>query len=135
MSIRPLLSPPAALALAALLLLTACDQWALFVNSDGVLSVSIFSDGSQPQDRFRVRVRQPDGTIRVLDVPASGPLTLSGAAGSTVELTLLSPEGCQVSAPNPRTVSPGADQTVGVVFDVHCGKGTAIRPRVTQIHA
>ena len=120
MSTRPLLSPPVTLALAALLLLTACDQWALFVNSDGVLSVSIFSDGSQPQDRFRLRVRQPDGTTRVLDVPASGPLTLNGAAGST-ELTLLSPEGCQVSAPNPRTVSPGSDQTVGVVFDVHCG--------------
>jgi hypothetical protein len=121
MTTRSLLSPPAALALAALLLLPACDQWALFVNSDGVLSVSIFSDGSQPQDRFRVRVRQPDGTTRVLDVPASGPLTLSGAAGSTLELTLLSPDGCQVSDPNPRTVSPGSDQTVGVVFDVHCG--------------
>lgn len=121
MSIRPLLSPPAALALAALLLLTACDQWALFVNSDGVLSVSIFSDGSQPQDGFRVRLRQPDGTTRVLDLPASGPLTVGGAAGSTVELTLLAPEGCRVSAPNPRTVSRGSDQTVGVVFDVHCG--------------
>ena len=121
MSTRPMLSPSVTLALAALLLLTACDQWALFINSDGVLSVSIFSDGSQPQDRFRVRVRQPDGTTRVLDLPASGPLTLSGTAGSTLELTLLSPEGCQVSAPNPRTVSPGADQTVGVVFDVHCG--------------
>ena len=118
MSTRPMLSPP--LALAALLLLTACDQWALFVNTDGVLSVSIFSDGSQPQDRFRVRVRQPDGTTRVLDVPASGPLTLSGATGSTVELTLLTPDGCRVSAPNPRTASPGPDQTVGVVFDVQC---------------
>jgi hypothetical protein len=122
MSTRPLLSPSVTLALAALLLLTACDQWALFVNSDGVLSVSIFSDGSQPQDRFRVRVRQPDGTTRVLDLPASGPLTLTGAAGSTLELTLLSPEGCQVSAPNPRAVSLGPDQTVGVVFDVHCGR-------------
>jgi hypothetical protein len=121
MSTRPRLSPPVTLALAALLLLTACDQWALFVNTDGVLSVSIFSDGSQPQDRFRVRVRQPDGTTRVLDVPASGPLTLSGAAGSTVELTLLSPDGCRVSPPHPRTVSSGSDQTVGVVYDVHCG--------------
>jgi hypothetical protein len=116
-----MLSPPVTLALAALLLLTACDQWALLITRDGVLSVSIFSDASQPQDRFRLRVRQPDGTTRVLDVPASGPLTLNGTAGSTVELTLLSPEGCQVSAPNPRTVSPGSDQTVGVVFDVHCG--------------
>ena len=121
MSTRPLLSPPMTLALAALLLLTACDQWALFVNTDGVLSVSIFSDGSQPQDRFRVRVRPPDGTARVVDVPASGPLALTGVAGSTVELTLLSPAGCRVSAPNPRTVSPGPDQTVGVVFNVHCG--------------
>jgi hypothetical protein len=121
MSTRPLLSPPVTLALAALLLLTACDQWALFVNSDGVLSVSIFSDGSQPQDRFRIRARQTDGTLRILDVPASGPLTLSSAAGSTVELTLLTPDGCRVSAPNPRTLSPGSDQTVGVVFDVQCG--------------
>jgi hypothetical protein len=118
---RPLLFPPVAFALVAFLLLTACDQWALFVNSDGVLSVSIFSDGSQPQDGFRIRARQADGAIRILDLPASGPLTLSGAAGSTVELTLLSPEGCRVSAPNPRTVSTGSDQTVGVVFDVHCG--------------
>jgi hypothetical protein len=121
MTTRTLLSPPAALGLAALLLLSACDQWALFVNSDGVLSVAIFSDGSQPQDRFRVQVRQPGGITRILDLPASGPLTLSGATGNTVELTLFSPEGCQVSAPNPRTVSPGSDQTVGVVFDVHCG--------------
>jgi hypothetical protein len=120
MSTRLLLSPAVTLALAALLLLTACDQWALFVNSDGVLSVSIFSDGS-PRDGFRVRVRQTDGSTRVLDVPASGPLTVGGAAGTTVELTLLAPEGCRVSAPNPRTVSPGSDQTVGVVFDVHCG--------------
>jgi hypothetical protein len=120
MSTRPLLSPPAGLALAALLLLTGCDQWAFFVNSDGVLSVSIFSDGSQPQDRFRIRARQADGTLRILDLPASGPLTLSGAAGSTVELTLLTPDGCRVSAPNPRTASPGPDQTVGVVFDVQC---------------
>ena len=120
MSTRPLLSPPVTLALAALLLLTGCNQWALFVNSDGVLSVSIFSDGSQPQDRFRIRARQADGTLRILDLPASGPLTLSGAAGSTVELTLLTPDGCRVSAPNPRTASPGPDQTVGVVFDVQC---------------
>jgi hypothetical protein len=119
MSTRSLHSPPVALALVALLLLTACDQWALFVNTDGVLSISIFSDG-QPQDRFRVRARQADGIIRVVELPASGPLTLSGAAGSTVELTLLSPEGCQVAAPNPRTVSVGSDQTVGVVFDVQC---------------
>jgi hypothetical protein len=125
MSTRPMLSPPVALALVALLLLTACDQWALFVNSDGVLSISIFSDGFQPQDRFRVRARQADGIIRVVDLPASGPLTLSGAAGRTVELTLLSPEGCQVTAPNPRTVSVGPDQTVGVVFDVQCGGSRA----------
>jgi hypothetical protein len=121
MSIRHLLSPSVAFALVALLPLAACDQWALFVNSDGVLSVSIFSDGSQPQDHFRIRARQTDGTLRILDVPASGPLTLSGSAGSTVELTLLTPDGCRVSAPNPRTVSAGSDQTVGVVFDVHCG--------------
>lgn len=117
---RPLLPPPAALA--ALLLLTACDQWAVFVNSDGVLSISIFSDGFQPQDRFRVRARQADGATRVLDLPATGALTLSGAGGSAVELTLLSPEGCRVSAPNPRTVSVGPDQTDGVVFDVLCGR-------------
>jgi hypothetical protein len=121
MSTRPLLGTPAAFALVALLLLTACDQWALFVTSDGVLSISIFSDGFQPQERFRVRARQADGTIRVVDLPASGPLTLSGATGSTVELTLLSPEGCRVRAPNPRVVSVGSDQTVGVVFDVRCG--------------
>jgi hypothetical protein len=63
MSTQPLLSPPTALALVAFLLLPACDQWALMVNSDGVLSISIFSDGFQPQDRFRVRARQADAAL------------------------------------------------------------------------
>lgn len=121
MSTRPLRPfVPPAIALAVLLQLAGCDQWALLVNSDGVLSISIFSDGFQAADRFRIRARQADGTTQVLEVPPSGSTTLSGAAGSPVELTLLPPLGCQVSAPNPRTVSVGADETISVAFDVHC---------------
>ena len=110
----------AVLALGLLQLIAACDRWAVFVNGGGVLSISIVSDGFGLQHRFRVRTRQADGTTRLLDVPASGELRLEGAGPGSVELTLLAPEGGRVSAENPRTVSVGADENVGAVFDVDC---------------
>jgi hypothetical protein len=100
-------------------LLTACDQWALFINSDGLLSITIVSDGYVP-GRFRVRVDQSDGFSRVVDVPPSGSLTLGAFRAGEIELTLLAPEGCRVAGPNPRTVMTNADETVSVAFDVHC---------------
>jgi hypothetical protein len=110
----------AALALGLLHPITACDQWAVLVNSDGVLSISIVSDGFGLGNRFRVRARQADGVIRVLDVPPSGKLMLGGTGDGPVELTLLAPGDCRVSGLNPRTVSAGAHESVNVVFDVDC---------------
>jgi hypothetical protein len=109
---------PAAVTLAGLLL-SACDQWALLVNSDGVLSITIISDGDGP-GRFRVRASQ-GGATRVLDVPASGRLSSSDFNAGEVELTLLPPAGCEVSGPNPRTLTVSAGEAVNVAFDVHCG--------------
>jgi hypothetical protein len=110
----------AALAVGCVLPLTACDQWALLVNSDGILSVSIVSDGFQAGDRFRVRTREGDGTTRLLDVPDSGVITFRSGSAGPLELMLLAPERCRVSAPNPRTLTVAADQTVSAAFEVHC---------------
>lgn len=109
-----------ALGLGVLLPLTACDQWSLFVASDGVLSISIVSDHPLPHDRFRVRLRQPDGTTRLLEIASSEPLRLRTTAPGVLVLTLLPPESCEVSAPNPRTLTVGADDMLDVAFDVHC---------------
>ena len=100
-------------------LLTACDQWALFVNSDGVLSITIVSDGDG-RDRFRVRAFQSDGISRIMDVPSSGNLTFGAFSAGELELTLLAPAGCRVSDPNPRTLMVNPDEQVSIVFDVHC---------------
>jgi hypothetical protein len=110
----------AALVGACLLLLTACDQWALMVNSDGVLNIHITSDGFQAGGRYRVRTREADGTTRLLDVPASGVTTFRSGSAGPIELTLLAPRQCQVAPPNPRTLTVAAHQTVSVAFDVHC---------------
>jgi hypothetical protein len=99
--------------------LQGCDQWALVVNSDGVLSITIFSDGGGP-DRFRLRARQSDGTSRTMDVPSSGNLSLGAFSAGELELTLLAPADCRVAAPNPRTLIVDADERVSVAFDVHC---------------
>jgi hypothetical protein len=101
------------------LFLPACDQWALFINSDGVLSITIVSDGNVP-GRFRVRTRQSDGFSRIVEVPSSGSLTLGTFRAGELELTLLAPEGCRVAAPNPQTVVANPDEMVTVAFDVRC---------------
>lgn len=121
MSIRTVRSLlPAVFAFAAVSpLLTACDQWALFVNSDGVLSITIVSDGDG-RDRFRLRALQSDGISRIMDVPSSGSLTFGAFSAGEVELTLLAPAGCRVADPNPRTLMINADERVSVAFDVHC---------------
>jgi hypothetical protein len=110
----------AVLALGYALPLTGCDQWALMVNSDGILSISIMSDGFRAGDRYRVRAREGDGTTRLLDVPPSGRMSFRSGSVGPLELTLLAPQRCQVSAPNPRTLTVAADQTVSVAFDVRC---------------
>lgn len=112
----------AAVAGGCFLQVSACDHWHLSINSDGLVLVSVIRDNDQPSDRFRLRTRHSNGLTRLLDVPESGQMSLSSPADGTLELTLLPPEGCSVSAPNPRVVSVAADQQVEVSFDAHCGK-------------
>ena len=112
----------AALAGGCVLPLNACDQWALMVNSDGVLHISIASDGFQAGGRYRIRTRESDGTTRLLDVLDSGVTTLRSGSAGPLELTLLAPRQCQVSPPNPRTLTVATDQTVSVAFEVHCDR-------------
>jgi hypothetical protein len=111
----------AALGLAGLLHLAACDEWHLSINSDGLVFISVIGDQGELRDRFRLRTRDAGGTIRIMDVPTSGQLTLTPLADGELQLTLLAPEGCQVSAPNPRTLTVSAGQEPRVAFDVRCG--------------
>jgi hypothetical protein len=101
-------------------LLGGCDQWALFVSSDGVLAITIVSDG-YTIGRFRILSRELNGESRVTDVPRSGQLTLGGLKPGEVEVTLLAPAQCRVAAPNPRTLIAERDGTVRVDFSVQCG--------------
>jgi hypothetical protein len=98
---------------------TACDRWALVINGDGLLLVTVVGDGNV-QDRFRVRARQSDGTSRTEDVPASGNLRLGNFPAGQLELTLLAPPGCRVRAPNPRTLTVTEDESLNIGFEVHC---------------
>jgi hypothetical protein len=101
-------------------LLSACDYWALSVNGDGLLFIAVIDDGNG-RGGFRVRARESDGTSRIMDVPPSGNLSLGNFAAGQLELTLLPPQECSVTAPNPRTLSVRAGDTVNVGFEVHCG--------------
>ena len=107
------------LGLAGLLLLAACDQWHLSINSDGLVFISVIDEGESP-GRFRLRTRDADSAVRVLDVPASGQLTLNPSSDGPLELTLLTPEGCRVVGPNPQTLTVAAGQEVRLAFDVRC---------------
>ena len=110
----------AALALTGLLHLAACDQWHLSINSDGLVFISVIGDHGAPREHFRLRTREAGGTIRILDVPASGQLTLTPVADGALQLTLLAPEGCQVAGPNPQTLIVSADHESSVAFVVRC---------------
>lgn len=110
----------AAVAMGGLLQLTACDQWALSVGGDGLLFIAVVGDTHELPGRYRVRVRQADGFARVLGLPESGRLNLDGFPSGPLELTLLPPPGCQVSSPNPLTVTVEAEQSVDLTFDVDC---------------
>ncbi len=109
-----------ALALGGLFYLAACDQWHLSLNADGLVFVSVFGEDSDPRHRFRLRTREADSAVRILDVPASEQLTVKAAADGPLELTLLTPEGCRVVGSNPRTLSVTAGQEVRSAFDVRC---------------
>jgi hypothetical protein len=100
-------------------LVAGCDRWALSVNGDGLLFISVIGDGDD-HGGFRIRTRDGGGTARIAPVPSSGNLRLEGVAAGPFELTLLAPEECRVAAPNPRTLTVSADQPVNVGFEVHC---------------
>jgi hypothetical protein len=112
---------PAALAVASLLL-AGCDRWALSIGGDGLLFIGVTGDDPHQPGRFRVRTRETDGDTRILDVPASGQLSLSGLAAGTVELTLLLPSGCRVAGPNPQTLMVTPDRAANAAFDVRCSQ-------------
>jgi hypothetical protein len=101
-------------------LLAACDYWSLQVNSDGLLLVSVIGDDIPRRGGYRVRTRHPDGSTRTLDLPTSGRLSVRSSGEGPLELTLLPPQGCRVSPPNPRTFMVAADQQINVAFDVTC---------------
>ena len=109
-----------ALALVGLLCLGGCEQWHLTINSDGLVFISVVGDDGNPRHRFRIRSRDAAGADRVLDVPASGQLTLTPVADGTLELTLLAPESCLVTGSNPRTLTVSSGQEVRLAFDVRC---------------
>lgn len=108
-----------ALPLVGLLTITGCERWSLSVNQDGLVLISVIGDGNG-RDRFRVRSRQSDGRVQVLDVPSSGHLTLRSVADGMLVLTLIPPGGCRVVGSNPRTLNVSDGQDLGVEFDVRC---------------
>lgn len=118
---------PGALALGGLLL-AGCDQWALSIGGNGLLFIGVIGDDHP--GRFRLRARQAEGT-RLLDVPASGQLNLSGLAPGVVELTLLLPPGCQVTGANPQTLMVSPDQASRAAFDVRCSPLSPVQSDIT----
>jgi hypothetical protein len=112
--------PRATLVLAGLLYLTACEEWHLSINSDGLVFISVLGETGESRHRFRVRTRNAGGAARIVDIPSSGQLTLTPVADGTLELTLLAPEGCRVAGSNPRTLSVAAGQEVATAFEVRC---------------
>jgi hypothetical protein len=112
--------PRAALAVAGLLSITACDEWHLSINSQGLVFISVTGSPAEPRHRFRVRTRDPQGSARTVEVPGSGQLTLTTLAGGTHELTLLTPEICRVSGSNPQLIETTAGAVVRLEFDVRC---------------
>jgi hypothetical protein len=113
-------APRAALALTALLYLSACEEWHLSINSNGLVFISVIGDNADPKHRFRLRSRDARGGVRILDVPASGQLTLTPVSDGTLELTLLTPDDCRVAGSNPRTLTVAAGQEVRLAFEVRC---------------
>jgi hypothetical protein len=104
-----------------LCLLPACDYWRLSINSEGLfLAVVIVGDDDRFRHRYRIRARDSDGTTRTLELPQSGQLPFNGFAPGPIEITLLVPEPCQVSGPNPRMITGSSAETVTLSYEVRC---------------
>jgi hypothetical protein len=82
--------------------------------------ISVIGEDGDPRHRFRLRIREADSAVRILDVPASGQLTVKAAVDGPLELTLLTPESCRVAGSNPRTLTVTAGQEIHSAFDVRC---------------
>jgi hypothetical protein len=105
--------------LGALLYLTACEEWHLSINRDGLVLISVIGDHGG-RERFRLRTRDSGGTTRTLDVPASGHVTLTPVTSGELQVVLLVPEDCEVSGPNPQLLTVPAGREVRLAFDVRC---------------
>ena len=112
-----------ALALAGFLLVAACEEWHLSVNSNGLVFISVVGDAGEPRHRFRLRTRDTGGAVQILDVPAAGHLTFTPVVDGPLEVTLLPPDGCRVTGDNPRTLAVTAAQELRLAFDVRCSQG------------
>jgi hypothetical protein len=115
------LSIAEALVLGTLVSAASCEQWFLAVNSDGLLFVSVVVVDDGRRDPFSLRIRDANGLVRMREVPPSGRVTLSALADGPLELTLVTPEGCQVDGANPRTVTVASGEPVRANFKVACG--------------
>ena len=107
--------------MAGLLLIAACEEWHLSVNNNGLVLISVAGDAAEPPHRFRLRTRDAGDAVQIVDVPASGHLTFTPVLDGPLEITLLPPDGCRVTGPNPRTLSVTPAQELRLAFNVRCG--------------
>ena len=108
------------LALAGLLLVAACEEWHLSVNSNGLVFISVVQEAGEPPHRFRLRTRDAAGAVQILEVPASGHLTFTPVVDGPLEITLLPPNGCRVTGALTQTLRVTAAQEFRLAFDVRC---------------
>ena len=101
--------------------LGGCDVVALsFDGSSGLVVVVVSDDGGGPSRRYRVRARQEGHAERTVEIVPGRELRLPVTGSERVELTLLLPDGCGATTPNPQTVAPDRDATVRASFGAEC---------------
>jgi hypothetical protein len=88
-----------------------------FDGSSGLVVVVISDDGSR---RYRVRARQEGHADRTVDVVPGRELRLPVTGTEPVELTLLLPDGCRATTPNPQVVAPAGAAHVHATFSAEC---------------
>ena len=91
-----------------------------FDGSSGLVVVVISDDGSGPSRRYRVRARQDGHADRTVDVVPGRELRLPVTGTEPVELTLLLPDGCRATTPNPQVVAPAGAAHVHATFSAEC---------------
>ena len=107
--------------LVLLLAVAACDYWALSINSDGLIHVTVLGgDGYRPRDGYRIRVIRGPGETSVVNLPESGVLQVDAPPGAQVTLALMPPAGC-IAAASEQSVRVGAGSTATARFELACG--------------